>query len=261
MSLARTALRLQAIEALLAHPVLDGLLEGRVYDSLISALDSHEPVPVIIVTTEATKRKAIDRQNGGGPYWTTCNLVLEIAMASVEGDGDEAQVGYVATDRAMEAQLDLLEACALEALDGTGPRTPASVALSEFVTRIDPREAETQRFATDEAGLKIATFLVTIEVDLKPPELEDPLEPPTGEFALLPEPLRSVAAGLTTCSSRETCQQLARALCPRDPPAEPATVFGGADLNFAPQSLSAPVTEADALDRGITFAARAAIQE
>lgn len=262
MSLARTALRLAAIEALLAHPVLDRLVEGRVYDSLISALDHREPVPVIIVTTEATKRKSVQRQNGGSPYWTTCNLVFEIAMASVEGDDSALVLGYAGTDREMEARLDLIEACCFEALDGSGPATPASDRLRDLVTRLDPRESETQRFSTDQSGMKLAVFLITIEVDLKVPSEDDPLDPPTGEFAALPEPLRSLAQGLTTDSARETCRTLAAALAPPAPLPPPASM-ASIDFTLAPQALGPNTRPSEAEDtaRGILVAARADFSE
>ncbi len=80
MSLTRTALRLQAIEALLADPVLGPMVGGRVYDSRIAAFDHRDPVPTILVTHEETKGDAWDRQNGAGVFRVACDLTLEIAM-------------------------------------------------------------------------------------------------------------------------------------------------------------------------------------
>ena len=253
MSLARAALRLQAIEALNADPVLAPLLAGRVYDSRISAFDHREPVPTILLTTEETKGEAISVQNGGGPFWLSCDLVLEIAMNAVsafsgtDGGSFEA-IAYAATDRELEAQLDLIEDRAILAL--TSGETAASRLLRDAVIRRVTHIASS-RFATDQTGEKFAVHLVTLRIDLLTPEPEDPFDVPTGPFAVLPVPIRAICAASDPDGSvRTTCDLLVASLTPLGTPAQPAP-FTGADMILAPQSLDPGTTP----DRGADIAA------
>ena len=206
MSLARTALRLQAIEALNSDPVILALVQGRVFDSRISALDHREPVPVILVTTEETKGEAWSVQNGGLPFKASCDLIIEIGMnalaeavdehgnAVLDGDGAPVQlIARATTDRELEAQLDLIEERAIAIL--TVGETPAAELLRSAIVRRVPRIASS-RFATDQTGEKLAIHLLTLSVDFLNPEDDEPLSPPTGAYASLPEPLRTVGRGL-----------------------------------------------------------------
>jgi hypothetical protein len=250
MSLMRTALRLQAIEALNSDPVIDAMVQGRVYDSRISAFDHREPVPTILLTTEETKGEAIAVQNGGGPFWLSCDLVLEIAMNAVsaltDSDGGSFEaIAYAATDRELEAQLDLIEHRAVIAL--TSGETPAARLLREAVVRRVTHIASS-RFATDQTGEKFAVHLVTLRVDLLTPEPEDPFDVPTGDYAILPVAIRTVCeASDPNGSVRATCDLLVANLSPLGTPAVPAS-FTGADMILAPQALDAargPDREAD----------------
>lgn len=237
MSLTRTALRLQAIETLNSEPLIAAVVEGRCFDSRISALNHREPVPVILVTTEETKGEGWSQQNGGAPFNLSCDLVLEIAMNVLGDDGNgNPVVGVVSTDRALEAFLDLIEEAAIEVL--TVGETPAARLLRRVVTRRAPRFASS-RFATDQTGERLAIRLLTLSVDLQTHEPGTPLDAPTGAYANLPEPLRSVALALPEGSARKTCDALAARLSPAT-----ATRFAGVDALLAPQALD-PATPPD----------------
>lgn len=253
MSLNRTALRLQAIEALNSDAVIAAMVAGRVYDSRISAFDHREPVPTILLTTEEMKGEAISHQNGGEPFWLSCDLVLEIAMNAVsevtvgEGEPFEA-IAYAATDRELEAQLDLLEHQAVHVL--TAGETPAAQLLRDAVVRRVTHVASS-RFATDQTGEKFAVHLVTLRVDLLTPEPENPFDVPAGDYAALPVPLRAICeASDPSGSVRGTCDLLLASLTPGGPPSAPAP-FTGADMLLAPQVLDA----AEAPDRADDTAA------
>ncbi len=254
MSLIRAACRLQAIEALNSDPVIDGMVRGRVYDSRISAFDHRDPVPTILVTTEETKGEAWSHQNGGAPFGLVCDLVLEIAMNSVatmqiNGMADPVEaIGYAATDAELEADLDLLEERAVEIL--TRGETAAAQLLRSAVVKRVPHVASS-RFATDQTGEKFAVHLVTLRIELFTPEDENPFAVPSGPYALLPEPLRTIAAASDPDGlPRSICDRLIARLAPLPAPSEPAP-FSGADMILAPQVLDAD----DAPDRAADIAA------
>lgn len=260
MSLIRTGLRFQAIETLLADPVIAPMVDGRVYDSRISAFDHRDPVPTILVYTEETKGEAWERQNGGAPFGLVCDLVLEIAMNAVATlsvtDGDEPveAIGYAATDRELEADLDLIEERAVEAL--TRGDTAAARLLRAAVIKRVPSIAST-RFATDQTGEKFAVHLLTLKVELFTPEDADPFAVPTGPYAVLPDPIRSICeASAPGGSVRTTCDLLVSRLTPAAP--VPPQRFTGADMILAPQTLDpahTPDRAADAAaDRTVAFA-------
>lgn len=233
MSLARTALRLQAIETLNADPVIDHFVQARIYDSRIADFDHREVVPVMVLTTEEDEAEAWSKNNGGAPFNHVCDLVIEIAMNAVSGEGDERAVNYVGTDRELEAVLDLLEERAVEAI--TVGDTPQAYLLRTAVTRRVPK-MKSSRFATDQTGEKLAIRLLTLRVELKGEDQRDARDLVAGPFAHLPEPLRTVAASLPDGSGRQTCVKLNAALDPA-PTTEPRTPFRGFDLIHAPQSL------------------------
>ena len=257
MSLARTALRLQAIEALNSDPVIDALVQGRIYDSRIADFDHRELVPVIILTTEEDDAEAWSKNNGGAPFNHVCDLVLEIAMNAIATDdtgtvilqSGAPVIGSPATDRQLEAYLDLIEERAVDIL--TVGETPAALLLCEAVTRRVPK-VKSSRFATDQTGEKLAVRLVTLRVEIKGEDPRDVRDALTGPFAALPDPLRTVAQNLPAGSSAlKTCTMLAGALS-RDA-AEP---FHGMYAVYAPQPLSPDVVPDRAADvaAGHTFA-------
>ena len=216
MSLARTALRIAVIEALASHPVIAARCPGRVFDSLIGDFDSREKVPTIVVLTEELSGEPANVQNGGAPWLDACDLVLEVAMSQrVEQDGEDFIFRPV-TDREMEAALDLIEECAdwMITLGRPTPRsrpTAAGQILTNAVTRRVSKRTSS-RFSDDETGQKLAIHQMTFRVELKGEEI-DFRALPTGPFAILPDPLRTVARSLPEGSSGLiTCQMIANEL-------------------------------------------------
>ncbi len=258
MSLALTALRLQAIAALLADPAIAALCGPRIYDSRIADFDHKEPVPTIVVTTEEMAGDAYSANNGGPPFDLRADLVFEIAQTAT-GDMDVGGqtvmgIGPVATDRELEAYLDFL-ADRVPRVIGAG-ESPEAILLREAVTRRITK-VKSSRFSTDETGEKFAIRLLTLTVALKGYDESDELDdPPTGEFASLPEPLRTVAQAATG-SARDTCLMLAGIGDPPSP--EPAPPFAGVGMILAPQPLSSAETPDQAADEaaGRTFALHA----
>lgn len=213
MSLARTALRLAVIEALISHPVIADQCAGRVYDSRVGDFDNREPVPVIIVTTEELSGDPANVQNGGAPWLDACDLVLEIAMTQVFDVDGEPHLGRPETDRELEAALDLIEECAdwMITLGRPTPRnrpTAAGQILTGAVTRRVSKRTSS-RFSSDDTGEKLAIHLLTFRVELKGEDI-DFRALPTGPFAILPDPLRTVAESLPEGSSGQlTCRMIA----------------------------------------------------
>lgn len=254
MSLARTALRLQGVLTLLADPVIDALCQGRIYDSRIGQFDHREPVPTIILTTEEDDAPAWSKNNGGAPFNHTCDLVLEIAHTMlgdiVDGSGLTVEaIGNPATDSELEAYLDLIEEAAVSAL--TIGETPEARLLVDAVTR-RVTKVKSSRFSTEQ-GVRLAIRLVTLSVELKGEDPDDIVDPPSGPYATLPDPLRSVARAMPAdYSGRRTVDLLAGLMPTR-------TIEGQADaplyasLDLAPQRLisdTPPDPHADAV-RGI----------
>ena len=104
MSLVIDALRLGVIEALRLDPVIAGLVGERVLDSRMSAYSDGEPVPVIAVYTEEDNGEAWSANNGGPPFNTTVDLVIEF-MFQIRALADDGTplIGIATTDRETEA--------------------------------------------------------------------------------------------------------------------------------------------------------------
>ncbi len=236
MSLARTALRLGAIEALRSHPAIEACCPGRIYDSRVGDFDHREPVPVIIVTTEELHGEPWNEQNGGEPFDDSCDLVLEIAMTQLVEDEASTFLLTPGTDSEMEAMLDLLEESASCILTlgrpmAISPRsTPAGKRLQEVVIRRVSRRTSS-RFSSDQTGEKLAIHLLTFRVELKGEQIDSYAIPP-GPFGVLPDPLRTIANAMAEGSSGyQTCQLIAERL--------------GLNLTPAPSPPSQPVVVPD----------------
>lgn len=251
MSLARTALRLWAVETLNADPAIDALCLGRVYDSRVGELSSTEAVPVITVFTEDDAGEAYSANNGGPPFDEKCELLLEIAMRATvpnpAGNGEPPLVGLVESDRQLEAMIDLLEHRAVRAL--TIADTLQAKLLRDAVTR-RVTSFKSMRFVSDETNVKLAVRMVHLAVQLKGETPDDPRSPPTGAFAVLPNPLRTVAEAMPEGSSgRVTCQILVNAISGEGTtPVSTADIapFSGTDITVAPRQQvdpGAPPTE------------------
>jgi hypothetical protein len=221
MSLARTALRLAVSRDLLADPVISALCPGRVFDSIMDPPASEKFRPIITITTEDDDGEAFDRQNGGVPFDQTCDLVLEIAMAA-RGEGADDDPLIPVTDRELEAMLDLVEHRAVEVITvGEG------TALTRKITRRVPKY-KSSRFPDNENGLRLAVRVVTLSAELKGEDQLDIRDVPTGPFANLPDPLRTVCKALPAGSSGYlVCEMISGAL----PPAG-AELLDGADLTM-----------------------------
>jgi hypothetical protein len=231
MSLARTALRLAVSRDLLADPVIAALCPGRVFDSIMDPPSSSNFRPTITITTEDDNGEAFDPQNGGVPFDQTVDLVLEIAMAA-KGDGEDDDPLIPVTDRELEAMLDLVEHRAVEVITvGEGP------ALTRKVSRRVPK-VKSSRFPDNENGLRLAVRVVTLSVELQGEDQLDATVVPTGPFANLPDPLRTICQLLPAgMSGSKVCQMISDALPPVG-----ADFFEGADMTMRPDP-SAPLPE------------------
>ena len=88
------------------------------------------------------------------------------------------------------------------------------------------------RFVSVETRAKLAVRIVALTTKLKSWQLDDPRDPPTGPYAALPEPLRSVAVAMPDGSAGQaTCDLLASSL---GAPVAP-TLLEGADLVVMPR--------------------------
>lgn len=240
MSLARTALRLAAVEALSADPVIALICAGRIHDTRITALDVNEARPVITVYTEDDQGQGFSANNGGEPFDRTCQLVVEITMTAKEEAVDDEGGPLLdvdgmpvpptlynpPTDRELEAAIELLEHRVVEAL--TVGETSASRLVRQITRRIS--RVESRRHSTDETGERLANRLITLSAEMKVAEVNASV-PATGLYAALPDPLRAVCRGMPAGGSAElVCQLLAGLL-----PASAEIPFHGVDLTLHPR--------------------------
>ena len=233
MSLARTALRLAAVAALEADPVVGALCPKRIYDSRIDELDAQDPVPIVIVLTEDDKGHAWSVNNGGPPFDHACDLLLEISMRVLVpiADSDDVAIGFAETDSEAEAAIDLLEERAILAV--TNADTPQAKLIRDAVLR-RATEFKSIRFASSDSGSKLALRAVSLTAHLKIDQ-PDATFVPTGPFAALPDPLRTVAEALDPASTGyATCVALAAKLTVAQP-----ILLEGVDLAMAPADLKA----------------------
>ena len=218
MSLARTALRVAAVAALNADPVIAALCPGRIYDSRIDELDAKDPVPIIVVYTEDDTGMPWSKNNGGPPFDHECHLLFEISMrvmVPADDEDGEVAIGMAETDAEAEAALDFLEERAVAAV--TIADTAEARLIRAAVTR-RATELKSIRFASADSGAKLALRIVTLTVHLKIYQPDPLAEPTTGTFAGLPEPLRTVALALPVGSSGyTTCAAVAAMLTPDIP--------------------------------------------
>ena len=215
--LARTALRLAAIEALApAAAVASGaplptIAGPRVYDSRqqpLDAVDEIEGLPILIVYTE--NQEFLPYGTGTTrPDNTTVTLIIEIMIAAkalvtiAMPDGSTQDVGTLDTpimEGPQEALLDLLEATVRRRLDGVFDVDAQTQLFRKVcggfkhVHSIPARDdTRTVRFAA-----RTLTFEAKVVMDQWPAPSLSPSSP-TG-FDALPEPLKSVAKALPSSS-------------------------------------------------------------
>jgi hypothetical protein len=245
MSLQRTALRLGAIGAILADPVLGPLLAGRAYDSRLSAFQSREFVPAVLVYTEDDSGAAFS-SNGGPDFNRTCELTLEIAIRALDESGED--VAIPVTDAGMEAMLDQIEDRVVGSRDDLNnpglmmAQTAFSRALRQHVIRRISK-VESSRFVDDSTGEKYAFRIVVLSCELLTSGNENfaptGLEPP---FTALPVSLQALAAiAPAPASITNTLTQLAGRMAAPAP--QDAFVTMGIALEVAPDGTPGPATE------------------
>jgi hypothetical protein len=237
MSLARLALRLAAFEALCPSvlaasgpwPTIAGNL---VYDSRIDLIEGDEKAiaelegkPLAVVYTERDDQTPYGEGVKYPAQEQVIHLTVEIMIAAaaqveyVNAAGATSSFGALAapiTDRQHEAMLDLLEAQVRRAL---GKRAyedalPSSTLYNRVAMEIRHIESLPQRSADRATRIAARTiiFAVKVRTEKWPLNLGAGQTAPTG-FALLPEPLATVANGLDSGSTGYAlCQALVGAM-------------------------------------------------
>lgn len=189
-ALARTCLRLAACAAL-----RDVTMAGaEVFDTRLGELPSDDPQnlrPIITVFTEEQSGNAVSSQNGGPPFRTTVELVLEIAMAVAQRGNDDSEylISYPSTSSDLEASLDLIEAQCQRALFES--MAPNSVAFRKAFLRAD--KTSSVRFAQVDAQDRVALRYVSLTMEV-PDDAMLRFDPTLSGLDLLPKTFRSVAA-------------------------------------------------------------------
>lgn len=220
MTLARTALRLAAINALRGQTIA----EDRIYDSLIGSLDLADPnerKPVIVVLTENDAGDAQSPQNGGPPFWRHMDLQIECGVVACEREGLELKVGYPETDAQAEAMLDLLEYNVIHALmrqlgTQTDPDLDPFYVFRQICLEIEGYSS--LRSADETTGVKIAARTYTLRCRVKD-DVVGFNAAATG-WDRFPEPLRIIAKALpATSPEAATLEALAASLFPVTAPA------------------------------------------
>lgn len=219
MTLARTALRLAAINALQGAGPTTGptIANNRVYDSRVTDFSpetyADDAKPTVIVMTDSDEGEQLSKQNGGPPFHRLIDLVFEIGIVQAQKDGTDFVIGYPDTDARHEASLDILEFQLARRL--AYDPDPSGVLFRKFVR---PKKHESHRQVLDDAGVKIACRLMTWTCEVNDDQVivynTAATTPalPTG-FDVLPEPLRSVAKALPSGSSGlDVCTIIAAAL-------------------------------------------------
>lgn len=247
MTLARTALRLAAINSLQGADAGSGptIANNRVYDSRITDFSPETFVddakPTVIVLTDEDEGEALSRQNAGPPFHRLIDLVFEIGIVQAQKDGTGFVVGYPDTDGRHEASLDILEFQLARRL-GYDPDA-SSVLFRSFVR---PKKRDCHRQVLDDAGVKIACRIVTwtCEVDDDQVSVINQKHTLPVGFNVLPEPLRRVAHALSDGSAGlDTCIAVAKALTPLQLPSFDDFVLKAymkdlSDMNFSADILS-----------------------
>jgi len=198
MSLARTALRLATIMALVDKGDGSGaaatLAGRRVYDSMMEPehlFGTDKPTPLIIVYTDDDDGP--NRNAAGGPptFDRACDLTLELVCATTRDEGGSAQVVMPQTDAELEAVLDLLEFQARAALTSPASRWAG---LWGRLSR-GMLDYSSTRVMDENGSVRMAARTLRSRVrvpDDCPPEPVTSLPADSG-IAALPAPLRAIA--------------------------------------------------------------------
>jgi len=218
MTLARTALRLAAINSLIGADANSGptIAQNRVYDSRITDFQPESFVddakPTIIVLTDEDEGEQLSKQNGGPPFHRLIDLVFEIGIVQATKDGTDFVVGYPDTDSRHEAALDILE---FQIARRLGYDPDATAVLFRSFSR--PIKRDCHRQVMDDAGVKIACRIVTWTCEVNDDQVivyNSADDVPSG-LAALPQPLQAVAAAMPAGSSgADICNAIIAALSP-----------------------------------------------
>lgn len=239
MSLTRTAARLALYQLLLADPVIRAICDGAIYDSKLGNFRARAPRPTVIFSTEGSKGEAWDSQNGGPSFNDLTGLTFEMALRAVELDDQGQVIGYITpvTDKEMEAELDALEDRILWLVGGKSA-APEARAVRKVIRRVARYESE--RFISEDIGEKLALRLLNVHVELIGDDTPASIwDLPTGPFAGLPDPLRTICDGLPEGSSGyETCRLIASKYPVPAPPTGAGSSPAIVGLTIAPQPLT-----------------------
>lgn len=266
MTLVRTAMRLAALNSLQGASPTTGptIANNRVYDSRITDFDPEtfpdDAMPTIIILTDSDEGEQLSRQNGGPPFHRMIDLVFEIGMVQKVQDGTTYNLIYPDTDARLEAALDLVEFQIAKRL-GYDP-DPTAVLFRKYIR---PRKHESHRQVMDDAGVKIACRLLTWTCEINDDQVEvaNSTDAVATGLAVLPDPLKTIAAGLTTGSSAaDIVAGLANALSPLTAPNLTGIDFTFANIDGQDGSDMVDVTMeiSSALDTPQTVATGAAVQ-
>ena len=201
MALGRLALRLASIEALnpgarasdAPYPTLAGRM---VFDSLFDPIDDLNPAnehPIIVVSTEDDDADAKGPGGYGPPFLSTIDLGFDLSVVIMHRDNDNADYEPLCPqeDGELAASLDLLEAQLLFALF----KGPSGALWRKMTARRVLSYSSVPHFSGEER-IRLARRTVKLKTQIADDAYDPaPLETPEG-IDRLPEPLRSVVAGL-----------------------------------------------------------------
>ena len=203
MSLARTALRLTALEAVrpTAAAAANGpwptLAGGNFFDSRLDPIDNLDPQslrPVGVVYTEFDDSDPMEGKHGSAPMWRNVDLTFELAIVARTDDGTAPELyeaGVPETDAELESSLDLFEGQVRFALlyGDTG-------ALWRKLTGVKIKDIRSNAHRTSEEQARLAMRTLVIKV-MVPDDCYKaaPAATPTG-LDRLPDPLKTVVKAL-----------------------------------------------------------------
>lgn len=214
-AVSRACLRLAATAALRDVTIVG----GNVFDSRIEAVNLTDEQPIagaIAVYTEQDEGDALSEQNGGPPFVSAVDLILEITMQSigpVRADGTYTVVTPV-TDDELEATLDVIETQAEDSLF-------RSYAVNSVLFRIAakrPKHKISLRFTDPKEGQKLAVRYVTYTIEIDDREVPVTDGTLTG-FGALPYPFSAIAPQWPAGPEQEKAIGIAALLAGTTPPA------------------------------------------
>lgn len=234
MSLARTALRLAAIEALrpAASLAADGpwptLARHRVYDAKIDQIDDlalKDRAPVVSVYTDDDESQTA---HSGPPFKRFVELCFELSIAQMAPSPDDPDLYEAAvpvTDAESEASLDLLESAIKFALM-YGPT--GRILRTVTGNRIEKITSKPTRTGEEAVRLAMRSLTMRVQIDDDCFDLA-PLANATG-LDRLPQPLRGVVQALGETSYGRAIGTALAAASPAAPvPTRPFSVAADID--------------------------------